>query len=72
MNGFSCKRDKKNGRKVGQLDKMTDDLQSDIELYLCDRTVTQIELMKKHDISRNTLKKYIAYVDTLKGDKIDK
>ena len=64
--------DKKNGRKVGQLDKMTDDLQSDIELYLCDRTVTQIELMKKHDISRNTLKKYIAYVDTLKGAKIDK
>lgn len=64
--------DKKNGRKVGQLDKMTDNLQSDIELYLCDRTVTQIELMKKHDISRNTLKKYIAYVDTLKGAKIDK
>ena len=64
--------DKKNGRKVGQLDKMTDDLQSDIELYLCDRTVTQIELMKKHDISRNTLKKYIAYVDKLKGAKIDK
>lgn len=64
--------DKKNGRKVGQLDKMTTDLKSDIDLYLSDRTITQIELMKKHDISRNTLKKYIAYVATLKGDHIDK
>lgn len=64
--------DKKNGRKVGQLDKMTTDLKSDIDLYLSDRTIKQIELMKKHDISRNTLKKYIAYVATLKGDHIDK
>ena len=64
--------DKKNGRKIGQLDKMTTDLKSDIDLYLSDRTITQIELMKKHDISRNTLKKYIAYVATLKGDHIGK
>lgn len=64
--------DKKNGRKAGQLDKMTAELQSDIEIYLGDRSVTQIELMKKHDISRNTLKKYIAYVKALKGDKIEK
>lgn len=51
---------------------MTTDLKSDIDLYLSDRTIKQIELMKKHDISRNTLKKYIAYVATLKGDHIDK
>lgn len=50
---------KKSGRRPGQLDKMTPSLESDINIYLHDRTVTQIELMKKHDISRNTLKKYI-------------
>ena len=57
--------DKKSGRKAGQLDKMTEELQADIEVYLVDRSVTQIELMEKHDISRNTLKKYIAYVDDM-------
>ena len=51
---------------------MTAELQADIEVYLVDRSVTQIELMKKHDISRNTLKKYVAYVDAMKGAKIDK
>lgn len=51
---------KKNGRKIGSLDKLTDDLKKDIELYLKDRTITQISIMKKHNISRNTLKKYIS------------
>lgn len=61
--------DKKNGRKEGQLDKMTDSLKADIELYLSDRTVTQISIMKKHDISRNTLKKYAAYIKQMqKGE----
>lgn len=64
--------DKKSGRKEGQLDKMTDSLKADIELYLSDRHVTQIEIMKKHDISRNTLKKYIGYVELLKGESIGK
>lgn len=50
---------KKQGRKVGQLDKITDDLKSDINLFLQDRNIKQIDLMKKHNISRNTLKKYI-------------
>lgn len=63
---------KKSGRKEGQLDKMTEVLQADIELYLNDRDVTQIEIMRKHDISRNTLKKYIAYTKSMKGDSIDK
>lgn len=53
---------KKSGRKVGQLDKMTEDLQADIVLYLSDRYITQTELMKKYNISRNTLKKYITHV----------
>ena len=47
---------KRSGRKTGQLDKMADLLKSDIELYLHDRKITQSELMKKHSISRNTLK----------------
>lgn len=53
---------KKSGRKEGQLDKMTDELKADIKSYLGDRSVKQIDLMKKHGISRNTLKKYIAIV----------
>lgn len=53
---------KKSGRKFGQLDKMTDELQSDIKKYLSDRSIKQIDLMKKHNISRNTLKKYIAII----------
>lgn len=64
--------DKKSGRKEGQLDKMTDSLKADIELYLSDRDVTQVEIMRKHDISRNTLKKYIAYTKSMKGDSIGK
>ena len=61
--------DKKSGRKEGQLDKMTDSLKADIELYLSDRTVTQISIMNKHDISRNTLKKYAAYIKQMqKGE----
>lgn len=61
--------DKKSGRKEGQLDKMTDSLKADIELYLSDRTITQISIMKKHDISRNTLKKYAAYIKQMqKGE----
>lgn len=61
--------DKKSGRKEGQLDKMTDALHDDIILYLGDRSVTQIELMKKHEISRNTLKKYVEIIKEQKGRK---
>ena len=53
---------KKQGRKPGQLDKMTDELHSDILNYLNDRSIKQVTLMEKHKISRNTLKKYIALV----------
>lgn len=54
---------KKSGRPVGKLDKITDSLKADIELFLHDRSVKQIDLMKKHNISRNTLKKYVALVN---------
>ena len=54
---------KKNGRKEGQLDKLTPELQKDIEQYLVDRKITQSELILKHKLSRNTIKKYISYIE---------
>ena len=54
--------DKKSGRKVNKLDKMTDVLRADIKAFLNDRSIKQIDLMNKHNISRNTLKKYIEIV----------
>ena len=53
---------KKSGRKTGQLDKMTPELQKDIKKFLTDRSIRQIDLMNKYHISRNTLKKYIEYI----------
>lgn len=52
----------KAGRKIGQLDKMTDALKADIEVYLSDRSIKQVNLMNKYKISRNTLKKYISLI----------
>lgn len=52
----------KAGRKPGQLDKMTDELQADIALYLADRSVKAVDIMNKHSISRNTFKKYCVRV----------
>lgn len=57
------KSSKKSGRKYGQLDKMTDELREDIKTYLNNKSIKQIDLMKKHNISRNTLKKYIEYIN---------
>lgn len=54
---------KKSGRKSGQLDKMTPELRADIQSYLSDRSITQISLMRKHNLSRNTLKKYIKIIE---------
>lgn len=56
---------KKSGRKSGQIDKMTDALKEDIGLYLKNRELTQTSLMKKHKISRNTLKKYIGIIKSV-------
>lgn len=53
---------KKSGRKTGQVDKLTEELKLDIIQYIGDRSVKQIDLMKKYKISRNTLKKYIAII----------
>lgn len=54
---------KKSGRPFGSLDKMTDELKDDIKNYLNDRSIKQIDLIRKYGISRNTLKKYISIVD---------
>lgn len=53
---------KKSGREVGQLDKMSPELEEDIKKFLSDRSIKQVDLMNKYNISRNTLKKYIAYI----------
>ena len=45
---------------------MSDELKADIQLFIKDRSIKQIDLMQKHNISRNTLKKYIEIV---KNDK---
>lgn len=50
---------KKSGRPVGKLDKISDELKADIQLFLNDRSIKQVDLMNKYDISRNTLKKYV-------------
>ena len=55
-------RTKKSGRKQGQLDKMSPELEKDIKKFLTDRSIKQIDLMNKYNISRNTLKKYIEYI----------
>ena len=41
---------------------MSDELKVDIQLFIKDRSIKQIDLMQKHNISRNTLKKYIEIV----------
>lgn len=60
-NGISAS-DKQQGRKPGKLDKMTEELEADIKAFLGDRSIKQVDLMEKHKISRNTLKKYIELV----------
>lgn len=58
--------DKKSGRKEGNLDKMSNELKEDIKVFLNDRSIKQIDLMNKHSISRNTLKKYVQIVKEYK------
>jgi DNA invertase Pin-like site-specific DNA recombinase len=54
--------DKKSGRKPNTMDKMTLELRIDIQAYLNDRSIKQVDLMKKHNISRNTLKRYVEII----------
>lgn len=59
----------KAGRKLGQLDKMTEDLRRDILAYLKDRSIKASDLMRNHNISRNTFKKYVERVKTSMKEK---
>ena len=54
--------DKKSGRPVGKLDKLTPELEEEIKHYLSDRSITAASLIKKYKISRNTLRKYAKIV----------
>lgn len=53
---------KKSGRPQGHLDKMSAELEADIKRYLTDRSIKQVDLIKKYNLCRNTLKKYITIV----------
>lgn len=55
--------DKKSGRKTGNVDKLTEELREDIRKYNADRSIKAIDIMKKHNISRNTFKKYCTLVN---------
>ena len=55
--------DKVPGRKPGTAEKLTKELSNDINEYLANRSIKAIDLMNKHKISRNTLKKYIKIVE---------
>jgi DNA invertase Pin-like site-specific DNA recombinase len=58
---------KKQGRKEGVPIKLSETLKEDIREYLKDRNITKAEVMKKHNISRNTL---IKYIDLVKAEGI--
>lgn len=60
-NGISAS-EKQSGRKQGEIVKMSDELKEDIKNYLNNRDIKQIDLINKHNICRNTLKKYIMLV----------
>ena len=44
------------------MDKITDELREDIKAFINDRSIKQVDLMKKHNISRNTLKRYVEII----------
>ena len=48
----------------GKLDKMSAELREDIIKFINDRSIKQIDLMKRYNISRNTLKKYVERIKT--------
>ena len=64
--------DKKSGRPIGKLDKMTPELEADLKLYasqsVIDRSMTVSDMMKKYGLSRNTVKKYL---DIISHDKAE-
>lgn len=62
--------EKKPGRAIGKLDKMNEELRGDILKYFSQnvggKTITIAELLKKHNITRNTFVKYSRIIDNEK------
>lgn len=58
---------KKSGRPQNKLDKMTPELEKDIKAFLADRSIKAIDIMRRHNISRNTFKKYSQIVKDYQG-----
>lgn len=62
--------EKKPGRAIGKLDKMNEELRGDILKYLSQnvggKTITIAELLKKHNITRNTFVKYSRIIENEK------
>lgn len=55
--------EKKSGRKTGNVDKLTEELKEDIKKYKADRSIKTKDILEKHNISRNTFKKYCDMVN---------
>ena len=62
---------KKSGRPKGKLDKMTAELEADLKQYasqsVLDKGLSVSDIMKKHGISRNTVKKYLEILSNEKA-----
>lgn len=54
---------KTSGRKPNTMEKLSEELKIDIIKLINDRSIKYVTVMKKHNISRNTLKKYIKNVE---------
>ena len=62
---------KKSGRPNGKLDKMTPELEADIQKYIAqsvtEKTISIADLMRKHNLTRNTVTKYIRITEQKKA-----
>lgn len=54
---------KKSGRPAGSISKMSPELETDLRKLMSDRSIKYTSIMKKYNISRNTLKKYIKLLE---------
>lgn len=55
----------KSGKKPGRKEKaelLTEELRKDIDIYLTDGTMLQVDLAAKHGVSSSTIKKYVKLI----------
>ena len=55
-------KERRSGREVGTMDKLTPELEKDIIIYLDDKTQLPVEIMSRHNISKNTFYRYARYI----------